>query len=832
MIIDDFSNPKRKLTVSEASAANDYFTRRKSEEDRIAGVKAPAKNKKNPANTDYAKKRKQQDIEESRPFRGTGGAFNRGDDERHDLDPTDWYKVKDGKMFRVSIYPRQIAQAEREGYSRTQTEAEAAAGSQGVEGEEFDAAAYRKQCLQSANNPKQCYTLGMNAFKRGLKTWDNPFKQGTTSHKAWAKGINDASMGVHRPEGVEEASKTANFAATPSKSKNQQEYDAIEKYRKDLAQTYNKPKKEQDVAEGIWERHNSIPELEDAIKNLIDAHKGSVNLTDKGRAQLLLSINKGKRILAKKKQQQQGVAEGKEQQWTVTVGTKTGGTSHTMTFSGTKEQAIKKAVARFGTSKNPVVNAVPAKQGVAEGSEEKGMAAYRKGAHDAHNDKEETNPYPSGTYDHGSYKSGYRVGLAHKDKEQGVAEAFPNPGSGNTGSSKEDKRIAAALRKKHIPTTPNPTSKEQGVAEGSLEEVSQDTARSYAQKARASQKDLINQTHRKGADTDALNKKIKNRQQGMDRAHTDKRYYKDEQGVAEGLPGGFSKSDYTPGATKKHVDTNCTTCHGRKGMYKLDGKLFADNKVGAVRVKCPICHGTGDKPDVTEDRGQHQQWGKKDMEKLRVATRDFDDIMASDGPEATKQNLIKKRIQTKPMAGPKGVLPEADNLSENAEDLHIGDPVIITGNGIKFEGATGEIVDFGRDNRFVVVNLYNHGKHSFHSSDVSFNEYAGSDDEEARMYDAGEFGDDYRNEMDEARMSAAQRLSNAWDKQRAKSDASLRRTPSSIPKTVDKERMIRDIAAGDASPEHKKVAIDAVMKTMSESRAHRQALMATMLNSR
>ena len=101
-----------------------------------------------------------------------------------------------------------------------------------------------------------------------------------------------------------------NQSAKPSKPKNQQEYDAIEKYRKDLAQTYNKPKKEQ------------------------------------------------------------GVAEGTEQQWTVTVGTKTGGTSHTMTFSGTKEQAIKKAVARFGTSKNPVVNAVPAKQGVAEGLNE------------------------------------------------------------------------------------------------------------------------------------------------------------------------------------------------------------------------------------------------------------------------------------------------------------------------------------------------------------------------------------------------------------------------------------------------------------------------------
>ena len=71
----------------------------------------------------------------------------------------------------------------------------------------------------------------------------------------------------------------------------------------------------------------------------------------------------------KEQNKEKGVTEGSEQQWTVTVGTKTGGTSHTMTFSGTKEQAIKKAVARFGTSKNPVVNAVPAKQGVAEGQE-------------------------------------------------------------------------------------------------------------------------------------------------------------------------------------------------------------------------------------------------------------------------------------------------------------------------------------------------------------------------------------------------------------------------------------------------------------------------------
>jgi hypothetical protein len=76
-----------------------------------------------------------------------------------------------------------------------------------------------------------------------------------------------------------------------------------------------------------------------------------------------------------------------------------------------------------------------------------------------------------------------------------------------------------------------------------------------------------------------------------------------------------------------------------------------------------------------------------------------------------------------------------EDLEEDAEQLNIGDPVIITGKGIQYEGATGEIIDFGKDKRFVVVNLYNHGKHSFHSSDVSYNDYADSDDEEMRMYD-------------------------------------------------------------------------------------------------
>jgi len=75
-------------------------------------------------------------TEGNRPFRGVGGAFNRGDDERHDLDPTDWYFVKDGKMFAVSVYPNQEQEAAARGYSRTRDEAKAKAANQGVaEGE-------------------------------------------------------------------------------------------------------------------------------------------------------------------------------------------------------------------------------------------------------------------------------------------------------------------------------------------------------------------------------------------------------------------------------------------------------------------------------------------------------------------------------------------------------------------------------------------------------------------------------------------------------------------------------------------------------------------------
>ena len=71
---------------------------------------------------------------------------------------------------------------------------------------------------------------------------------------------------------------------------------------------------------------------------------------------------------ATRKLKGQGVAESSEQRWRVTVGNKSGTLSHTKTFTGTKEQAIKQAVTRFATTRNPVVTAELVKQDVKEDS--------------------------------------------------------------------------------------------------------------------------------------------------------------------------------------------------------------------------------------------------------------------------------------------------------------------------------------------------------------------------------------------------------------------------------------------------------------------------------
>jgi hypothetical protein len=72
--------------------------------------------------------------------------------------------------------------------------------------------------------------------------------------------------------------------------------------------------------------------------------------------------------------------------------------------------------------------------------------------------------------------------------------------------------------------------------------------------------------------------------------------------------------------------------------------------------------------------------------------------------------------------------------SRGSTPFQVGDPVIITG-AVKFQGKTGDVREIGQDGAFVVVNLYNHGPYSFHTSDVEYNDYADSEDVDEGSYD-------------------------------------------------------------------------------------------------
>jgi hypothetical protein len=77
---------------------------------------------------------------------------------------------------------------------------------------------------------------------------------------------------------------------------------------------------------------------------------------------------------------------------------------------------------------------------------------------------------------------------------------------------------------------------------------------------------------------------------------------------------------------------------------------------------------------------------------------------------------------------PAFTLGTARELDEDKQ-LHVGDPITVTAPN-EFEGKTGEIYDFSPSRSFVIVDLYNHGKHSMHLSDVEYNQYADKQEED------------------------------------------------------------------------------------------------------
>lgn len=96
----------------------------------------------------------------------------------------------------------------------------------------------------------------------------------------------------------------------------------------------------------------------------------------------------------------------------------------------------------------------------------------------------------------------------------------------------------------------------------------------------------------------------------------------------------------------------------------------------------------------------------------------------------TAQRKKKKKAaaaQVDPMAAAmQGVdmsdMGRAVGMNESSEELHMGDPVIIRGN-VEHSGKTGDVAGFGRDKHFVIVDLYNFGKHAFHASNVEYNNH-------------------------------------------------------------------------------------------------------------
>jgi hypothetical protein len=76
---------------------------------------------------------------------------------------------------------------------------------------------------------------------------------------------------------------------------------------------------------------------------------------------------------------------------------------------------------------------------------------------------------------------------------------------------------------------------------------------------------------------------------------------------------------------------------------------------------------------------------------------------------------------------------KSSEVVDEGQGLHAGDPVVVTAPN-EFAGKTGEIHELSPSGKFIIVDLYNHGKHSMHLSDVEYNKYA-DDQEQDDWYD-------------------------------------------------------------------------------------------------
>ena len=259
---------------------------------------------------------------------------------------------------------------------------------------------------------------------------------------------------------------------------------------------------------------------------------------------------------------------------------------------------------------------------------------------------------------------------------------------------------------------------EQGVAE-----VSQQTLQSYRKKAAKQKSDALDVTDRPDTDDATWVKNINiasKRKDGI--AAANKRL-----GVAEGSSTTWEVSyDYGPHMSKTVTVKASSESEARAKVEKAAEKKGLDIMINSVES---AEQGVAEVSKATLD-----QYVPKAVDAHGHA--DFSARMSKDDPTKRSYHVDQKRTAEKRRQGISRALDRMSKMEEGTGSVNVGDDVIVTG-AVKYKGATGVVDSVGRDGDFIVVNLYNHGKQSFQSTDVSPNDYAGSEAEETEMQQRG-----------------------------------------------------------------------------------------------
>jgi hypothetical protein len=247
----------------------------------------------------------------------------------------------------------------------------------------------------------------------------------------------------------------------------------------------------------------------------------------------------------------------------------------------------------------------------------------------------------------------------------------------------------------------------------------------------------------------------------------------DEQGRATPLPGipltakGLRSGDwiangrYTVGNETQDRDGNRvfdltyhSTAHTKSDKLRLNQPAFTlgtarevdeekgtgplDQKLQRLKVQArrqfPRAH-TDDEALILKMLDKETQ---DDRENRRVDARQDAELaknFALDREQEDEIEDLQTQISVKEHGGGIGPRQHWQDLMQERK-LSVGDPVVVTAPN-EFEGKTGEIYDFAPSGKFVIVDLYNHGKHSMHLSDVEYNQYADDQEDEDDWYDEG-----------------------------------------------------------------------------------------------